>query len=217
MSQRLSSDKPRATGGRPTKEEAIQRREHLLVEATRVFLNDGYGLASIDVLAREAHVAKRTIYQHFGSKAELFGAVIHRLSNRIFDPFPNLTADWRPPEHVLTDFAEQLLMQVTSKEVIGVHRVVIGEAHRFPELAQQFYANGPVRVLAVLVQYFDAQNQLGILQISNVSLASEQFLNLVLGECHRRILFGIDQTASAEAMEHQVAGAISLFLRGYQR
>lgn len=216
MSQRLSSDRPRATGGRPTKEEAIQRREHLLIEATRVFLDYGYGLASIDVLAREAHVAKRTIYQHFGNKAELFGAVIRRLSDRIFEPFPDLTAVSRPPEQVLSAFAQQLLIQVTSKEVIGVHRVVIGEAHRFPELAQQFYANGPARALAVLVQYFDAQNQLGILHISDISLAAEQFLNLVLGECHRRILFGIDRMAGSEAMENQVAGAISLFLRGYQ-
>ncbi len=216
MSQRLSSDKPRATGGRPTKEEAIQRREQLLVEATQVFLDYGYGLTSIDLLAREAHVAKRTIYQHFGSKAELFGAVIRRLSDRIFEPFPNLTADSRPPDQVLTAFAEQLLMQVTSSEVIGVHRVVIGEAHRFPELAQQFYQNGPARALAVLVQYFDAQNQLGILHISDISLIAEQFLNLVLGECHRRILFGIDQTATAKSMKRQVAGAITLFLRGYQ-
>jgi TetR/AcrR family transcriptional regulator, mexJK operon transcriptional repressor len=216
MSECLSNDKPRATGGRPTKEETPQRREQLLVEATRVFLNYGYGLSSIDVLAREAHVAKRTIYQHFGSKAELFGAVIRRLSDRIFEPFPNLTADLRTPEQVLTDFAQQLLMQVTSSEVIGVHRVVIGEAHRFPELAQQFYQNGPARALAVLERYLEAQNQLGVLHIADVTLAAEQFLNLVLGECHRRILFGIDQSASVEAMKHQVAGAIALFLRGHQ-
>lgn len=106
-------------------------------------------------------------------------------------------------------------MQVTSKEVIGVHRVVIGEAHRFPE-AQQFYENGPARALTVLVQYFDAQHQLGTLHILDSSLAAEQFLNLVLGESHRRILFGIDQTPNAKAMQRQVAGAISLFLRGYQ-
>lgn len=216
MSQRLSRDKPRATGGRPTKEEALQRREQLLVEATRVFLSYGYGLTSIDVLAQEAHVAKRTIYQHFGGKAELFGAVIRRLSDRIFEPFPDLTTDARDPEQVLTAFAQKLLMQVTSPEVIGVHRVVIGEAHQFPELAQLFYENGPARALVVLERYFEAQNQLGILHISDISLAAEQFLNLVLGECHRRILFGIDQSASAESMKRQVAGAITLFLRGYQ-
>ena len=216
MPQRLSRTQLHSTGGRPTKEEALQRRENLLIAATRVFLDYGYGIASIDLLAREAHVAKRTIYQQFGSKADLFGAVIHRLSDRIFEPFPNLTADSRPPEQVLTAFAHQLLVQVTSLEVIEVHRVVIGEAHRFPELAEQFYENGPARALTVLVQYFDAQNQLGILHISDSSLAAEQFLNLVLGECHRRILFGIDPIASAEAMQRQVAGAITLFLRSYQ-
>ena len=109
-----------------------------------------------------------------------------------------------------------MLVQVTSLEVLGVHRVVIGEAHRFPELAHQFYANGSARALAVLRQYFDAQNQLGILHISDIFLAAEQFLNLVLGECHRRILFGIDQSVTDESMKRQVAGAITLFLRGYQ-
>lgn len=105
MPQRLSRNQPRATKGRPTKEEAGQLRENLLVAATRVFLDYGYGLASIDLLAREAHVAKRTIYQQFGSKADLFDAVIRRLSDRIFEPFPNLTANFRSPEQVLTAFA----------------------------------------------------------------------------------------------------------------
>jgi len=215
MTKRLSSEKLRAVGGRPTKEEAAQRIENLLDAATRVFLEYGYGLASIDVLAREAHVAKRTIYQHFGNKADLFGAVIRRLSDRIFEPFPHLQTDARPPEQVLTAFAHQLLSQVLSPEVIGVHRIVIGEARRFPELAKHFYNNGPARVLTVLTQYFDHQNEIGILKIPDIPLAAEQFLNLVLGECHRRILFGIDATSELEQMQRQIKGAITLFLHGY--
>lgn len=133
----------------------------------------------------------------------------------MLEPFPNLETDSRPIEQVLTAFAKQLLTQVTSPEVIGVHRVVIGKACRFPELAKQFYDNGPARVLTALAQYLEFHNKRGILEIADTTLAAEQFLNLVLGECRRRILFGVDDAPDPQQMQRQVDGAVILFLRGY--
>ncbi|KAF3884555.1 MULTISPECIES: TetR/AcrR family transcriptional regulator [Nostocales] len=55
----------------------------MLEDATRVCLELGYDLIDMDILSREAHVAKRTIYQNFGGKEELFGAVVRHLSDTI--------------------------------------------------------------------------------------------------------------------------------------
>src|SRR5258708_29867093 len=65
--------------GRPRRGTEIARTAALISAASRVFLREGYGLASIDKVASEAGVSTRTIYERFRNKADLLGAVITRL------------------------------------------------------------------------------------------------------------------------------------------
>ena len=180
-----------------------------------MFLEYGYGLASLDIIAREARVAKRTIYQYFGDKAELFGAVIRRLNDKVLLPLPQLETDTRPiAAQVLTDFADRLLTMVLSPEAIQLYRIVVGEAGRFPELAKQFYHNAPAHVLSSLTHYLERQTELGYLHPIDATIAAEQFLNMVLGEPHRRVLLGIDQIPDPEQIRRRVDHAATLFLNG---
>src|SRR6202044_4049314 len=68
--------------GRPRRGTESARTAALIGAATRVFLRDGYGHASIDKVASEAGVSTRTIYERFKNKADLLGAVITRLVER---------------------------------------------------------------------------------------------------------------------------------------
>jgi AcrR family transcriptional regulator len=54
-------------------------RETLLSAATETFARFGYKKTSIDDIARRAGIGKGTVYLHFESKEELFGAVVRRL------------------------------------------------------------------------------------------------------------------------------------------
>src|ERR1700704_3412256 len=64
--------------GRPRRGTQAARADTLLAAATRVFLRDGYGSASIDRVASEAGVSTRTIYERFKNKSDLLGEVINR-------------------------------------------------------------------------------------------------------------------------------------------
>ena len=68
--------------GRPRRGTEAERRDALFAAATKVFLKEGYGLASIDKVAAEAGASTRTLYQHFENKADLLAAVIGRLVER---------------------------------------------------------------------------------------------------------------------------------------
>ena len=50
------------------------KAESVLSAAKRAFLSAGFGAVSMDTIAREAGVSKATVYAHFGSKEDLFGA-----------------------------------------------------------------------------------------------------------------------------------------------
>src|ERR1700751_4544390 len=63
------------------------KAESILAAAKRTFLAGGFGAVSMDTIAREAGVSKATVYAHFGSKEELFGAVIGGECERYFASF----------------------------------------------------------------------------------------------------------------------------------
>lgn len=55
--------------------------------AARLFSKDGYKGTSMDAVARAAGVSKPVVYDCFQSKAELFGALLDREEQRMFDQF----------------------------------------------------------------------------------------------------------------------------------
>jgi AcrR family transcriptional regulator len=53
-------------------------REKLLDAAAALFYEDGIAATGVDDVVRSAEVSKPTLYAHFGSKADLVGAVLER-------------------------------------------------------------------------------------------------------------------------------------------
>jgi TetR/AcrR family transcriptional repressor of mexJK operon len=179
--------------------------------AARVFLERGYGAATIDQLAVEARTAKRTLYARFGDKAGLFAAVVQRLSDAVVSGFPAAPDPSRPVREELESFARRLLVLALSPGALGVYRLVVGEATRFPGLAEAFYDNGPGRGIAALTRYFEAMPK----QPSGVepALLAEQFFNASLSELHRRALLSVGEAPTKRQIDKQVHAAIELFER----
>src|SRR5579862_9641263 len=82
----LSLPRVQRRGGRPPRLLAEQIGEQILDVATPLFLTEGYGATSIEAVAKRAHMSKRTVYSRFRDKSELFGAVVHRLVERLRPP-----------------------------------------------------------------------------------------------------------------------------------
>lgn len=61
---------------RRTKEEALITRENILTAALEVFSRDGYSAARLEDVAEAAEVTRGAIYHHFGSKEELYIALV---------------------------------------------------------------------------------------------------------------------------------------------
>ena len=61
---------------RTTPAQKREARRRLLESAARVFARSGFEAARIDAISTGAGYAKGTVYNHFSSKEELFGAVI---------------------------------------------------------------------------------------------------------------------------------------------
>src|ERR1700733_16307409 len=64
-------------------------RDALVEAAVRLFLERGFGAVSMDELAEAAGVARRTLYNQFTSKEEIFREMLLRVSGQLEDAFPS--------------------------------------------------------------------------------------------------------------------------------
>lgn len=65
---------------RRTKAEALQTRERLLAAAEREFLRRGVAQTSLEQVARAAGLTRGALYWHFRNKADLFNAMLQRVT-----------------------------------------------------------------------------------------------------------------------------------------
>jgi TetR/AcrR family transcriptional regulator, mexJK operon transcriptional repressor len=210
---RVTSPPPRV--GRPRRGTEVARANTLIDAATRVFLRDGYGSASIDKVAAEAGVSTRTIYERFKNKADLLGAVIARLVDR------DMAAVLAPaelerlePRQALMVIGETISGRALAPDSAALFRILATEAQRFPELAAKMRGSTKTRIDDAIASYFRGQVRRGILALADPDRAAALFLQMVCAELHECVLFGTSEDVIALDSTAHVSHVVDLFLNG---
>ena len=187
--------------GRPRAADLEARHKNLIEKAGQLFLEHGYGKVSLELIAREAHVAVRTIYVKFGGKAGLFKEVL--LANRDrFIPPHQLETDPRPFKEVIGEFSVHFLHMITAPEALAVQRMVVAEAKNNPDLASSFFEAGPRHTRALLSQYF-ARDDIKAQFRDNLTmdLLPGYLINCVIGDPFSRFLFDPAELPQDDVLE----------------
>lgn len=98
---------------RRTKEEALETRNHILDMAERVFLEKGVSRTSLDDIAASAGVTRGAIYWHFKNKADLFDALMQRVSLPLEEMVPGAADDEEDPLGYIRALALQVIGRLT--------------------------------------------------------------------------------------------------------
>ena len=204
--------------GRPRSDDIETRMENLIASATSLFVDKGYSNVSLEMIAREAHVAVRTIYVKFGGKAGLFNAVVAAGRARFFPKTGNMDTDARPIEQVLGEFGGRFLDLLSTPMAISMQRMVIAEAKTNPELARTFFDAGPAHTRDTLTRYF-ARPEIGAQLRDDVAadLLPTHFINCVLGDQFTRFLFEPECPSDAAKVGRDLAQRLALFYRAVLR
>lgn len=186
----------------PTRGEA--KRQAVIDAAERIFLDQGYASASMDGIAAKANVSKRTVYNHFASKQELFQAVIARLYAGLQETQRRGLPPDRPPAEVLAEFGRELLVHLRRPQVQGMFRLIVSERPRFPELGLSLSMGGKGTAFAVLEDYFTALDRRGALKVDDPWEATALFLGVLKESAYWPALLGLpvadDERAVAAAV-----------------
>jgi TetR/AcrR family transcriptional repressor of mexJK operon len=188
-----------------------KKREAILQGAKAAFLKEGFGGASMDQVAALAGVSKMTVYRHFGSKEELFAGVITDLCQ--FIVAEDLDAIFvHEPQQALRAFARKMTDIVFEPDTAELHRIVIAESRRFPELGQLFYQTGPQVLIDALEAYFVRHKGNPSLKVADPRRSAEEFLELLRGYSHLKMLLGIEKRPSKRDVDVRIERAVQHIL-----
>ena len=115
-------------------------REAIVEAASRLFLQQGFGAVSMDELAKAAGVARRTLYNQFASKEEIFREMLLKVSGQLEHAFPPGVETQGGVEEVLRLVARMILELNGQPEYLGFLRMVVADSRQFPWIAEEFAA-----------------------------------------------------------------------------
>jgi AcrR family transcriptional regulator len=120
------------------REQKLHRQEEILAAAFEVFAAHGYEAARIDEVARQAGIAKGTIYLYFRDKEQLFRAVVRGLLQKRFDAIAGSFKG--TGEQLLRELHSRMYSQVVRNEKVrSIVRLLIAESGRFPQLSEIYH------------------------------------------------------------------------------
>ncbi|MFF7995702.1 TetR/AcrR family transcriptional regulator [Kitasatospora xanthocidica] len=198
--------------GRPEKRKAITRA------ATVVFGREGYVRASMDAIAAEAGVSKRTVYNHFADKETLFLSVALENSAELTEKIRDLMAKYLDRvvdlRQDLVDFAvERARAVLAAGEHGALGRAIRAEVANIPaDVLGAWLEAGPVASLRDLAAHFEALSERGLLTVEDAALAAEQYTLLTFHPVADRSFWGALPVADEE-VERIAAAGVDAFLR----
>jgi TetR/AcrR family transcriptional regulator, mexJK operon transcriptional repressor len=190
------------------------KRQLVLDAATALFMAQGYGAVSMDSIARAAGVSKATLYAYFSSKNQLFATIIGEACRQNIVVTNFLPDGGTDVQAGLIAFAGNMLRFLVEERSLAIHRVVVSESLRFPELGQAFYDNGPAVFRQAFGDWLAEQTSAGRLAVPEPPLAADQFIGLLRGGLYLRATLGLTPPTEAE-IDAAVASAVAAFVRAY--
>ncbi|WP_064119957.1 TetR/AcrR family transcriptional regulator [Pseudomonas fluorescens] len=113
-----------------------RKREAIIQAAIAEFRANGFEVTSMDKIAATAGVSKRTVYNHFPSKEELFAEILNQLWTRISAEQSVVYNREQPLREQLRQMLQAKVQLMADENFLTLARVAIAATIHSPERAQ---------------------------------------------------------------------------------
>ncbi|WP_426202743.1 TetR/AcrR family transcriptional regulator [Pseudomonas sp. TWP3-1] len=192
-----------------------RKRAAIIQAAISEFRVNGFEVTSMDKIAATAGVSKRTVYNHFPSKEELFAEILNQLWARISTELAMPYRGDQPLREQLRQMLLAKLQMMADENFLDLARVAIAATIHSPERAQNMVARMGEREESVTVWIRAAQAD-GRLKAADPEFAAHQVHGLLKSFAFwPQISMG--QPVLDGAMQNTVVeAALDMFLACYQ-
>jgi len=168
----------------------------------------------MSTIAAELGGSKTTLWTYFPSKDALFAAVIDSKIEAFQAKLDEALIPAGGPAAALTRFGRLFLNKLIDPQSRTLHRLVLSESERFPQIGETFAVRGPDRVRMRLCRYLEEEMEAGRLRKGDALVAARQFLGLCQSGCYLDRLWRPSRPPSTNP-EQDVAAAVDTFLRAW--
>jgi TetR/AcrR family transcriptional regulator of autoinduction and epiphytic fitness len=193
-----------------------RKREAIIQASIAEFRANGFEVTSMDKIAATAGVSKRTVYNHFPSKEELFAEILNQLWARISAEHSVSYNRDQPLREQLRQMLQAKVQMMADENFLTLARVAIAATIHSPERAQNMVERMGEREEGLTVWIRAAQAD-GRLKPVDPEFAAHQLQGLLK-------TFGfwpqmsMGRAALDADMQNTVAeSALDMFLAHYQR
>jgi AcrR family transcriptional regulator len=197
------------------KSRSDERRRHILDVAGEVFLQEGYAAATMSAIAARLGGSKGTLYNYFTSKTELFAAYMADACEHYSEALLATADDETPLVEALRRLGVGFLTFVLRDEPMAINRLVIAEAHRFPEIGEAFYEAGPRQSCAVLAAWMKRRMDRGEMRQAEPETAARQFFALCKSGIYSLRMWNVIPEASPAEIERYITTQVEMFIAAY--
>ena len=112
------------------------KRLQILDAAEALFYEHGVEQTSMDQLAAQAKVSKRTVYNHFSNKEELFQAILFRMKEKLSQVNKVTYAPSQSIEPQLRKIAQTEVTLLSSEPFLRIAKITFIQLLKDPKLAK---------------------------------------------------------------------------------
>ncbi|MCP1417522.1 TetR/AcrR family transcriptional regulator of autoinduction and epiphytic fitness [Pseudomonas laurylsulfativorans] len=192
-----------------------RKRQAIIQAAINEFRDNGFEITSMDKIAATAGVSKRTVYNHFPSKEELFAEILNQLWIRVTAEQETAYRPDLPLREQLRGLLMAKLQMLGDDNLLDLARVAIAATIHSPERAQDMVARMGAREEGLTVWIRAAQAD-GRLKAVAPEFAAQQIHGLLKSFAFWPQISMGQPSLSAEEQNTVADSALDMFLACYQ-
>jgi len=192
---------------------SVSPRERILAAARKIFLDGLPEHATMDAVAQQAGMSKKTIYREFKSQVELLGAL---LMENVADmgEFPGP----KPGDDIEIELYGMLVRMVghfTSPRSMALFRLIVSEVRRYPELMSATKPKGFPREL--LADWLASPIVREKYTIEDPDDAAAMLFGMVMQDSGFKLMVVSTSVMPQHVIEARARRAVQIFLRGVRK
>lgn len=190
-----------------------KKRLQIVETAARLFAIQGVEGTSMDLVASEAQVSKRTVYNHFSTKTDLFQAVLASMFTKVDQGEQSVFDPSMPLKAQLVTVAQNEVSLFSSLAYLDIAKVAFMQMLQDPELAKSLNGQS-VGCLRFFDDFLKAANDAGVVQIDDIPLAAKQFVYQLKSLVFYQLLYGVAEIEELDC-DYIVEETVKLFVARY--
>lgn len=193
---------------------SAEKNRAIVVAAEDLFLTKGFEAVSMDEIAERAGVSKRTVYSHFGSKEDMFVALLECKCSSVRENVVETADNEAPIDETLVCFGIAFLAMIFNEESLKLFRILAAQSYNFPDLGRRFYEAGPDRSAEAMAAYLKGQAERGVIRVGDPKMAAGTLISSMLNKRLTACLLQAAPIPDEAEREALARNAVSTFLDG---